>query len=183
MKKRRLSKDEIKDLIRKHPHIIPLIESKDCCVLDNEFIGKDDLLIIKRIRNKLYFYIVSFSWFDAGSSLREKYDSPRDAYWSLGVDIESLDEFLFELLDQFSRSGSKEVLEIRKNLKKIFNLNKIRIAGGEAIIIIDELTMDFKDIINAVNEITNISVSAMDVHAYCNKARKCIYVSRLYHWS
>lgn len=181
--KRELSKDEIKDLIRKYPNIIPLIKSRNCYVLDNEFIGDDDLLIIEKLGNKLYFYIISFNWFNAGSSIREIYDSPRDAYWSLGISIESLDETLFELLKQFRSSRSKKILEVKKNLRKVFNLDKIRIAGGEAIVVVDELTMDFKDIIDAVNEITDILISAMEISAHCINKDKCIYVLRFYCWA
>ncbi len=185
-RERRLPKDKARKIISDNPYIIPFIKSSICHVFspkDLRFLRRlADLVVVERISNSLKIYLIYFTWYSLGSRIRKLYESPAEAYWSIGTRIENIDEIAWNLSYKLLDSHSKSIIEFKDRIRQALGLRRVRIYGIEAIIVVDEISTDFKELIDAVNEITDTLISALEIKAYCVSNDDCIYISRGYTW-
>ena len=179
-----LTMDEVKEIIIKYPSILPFTRSKHCCVLRYVPLKEKyvDPVIVVKEKGGLDLYALYFDWYEMGSNAETAYPSLQEAYWSLGVQIEDVDEELPYLSYEIWKSKSKQVRELRKTIREKLGIKRIKVNDAIAVIVVDKLTNRFKEVIDAVNEITDTLVYAMELKAY-RKNKEHIYIAQGYEWS
>jgi len=179
-----LSREEVREILLKYPCVLPFTSSKRCYVLRNVPLnGKfADPIIVVREKSGLDFYVLYFNWYGIGSTVETTYSSAQKAYWDLGVQIEGVDEELMDLSYKLRKSKSKQARKLKNFIRELLGVKRIKVNNVLAVIVVDKLTKTFEELIDAVNEITDTLIYAMEIKAYCKNNKECAYISHGYEW-
>jgi len=89
--------------------------------------------------------------------------------------MELIDDEIIELEYKLRRSRSKQADKLRRSIRDAFGIKRVRINNVVAVVVVNRLSEAFKKVVDAVNEIIDTVVYAMEMKAYC-KDSKSIYV-------
>ncbi len=177
-----LSLDEVRNVLLRFPCVLPFTSSKRCYVLRNVPLNGRfaDLVIVVKEKGGLDFYVPYFNWYSAGSTVETTYPSAQKAYWDLGVQIEDVDEELMDLSYKLRESKSKQARELKNSIRELLGVKRIKVNNVIAVIVVDKLTKTFEELIDAINEMTDMLIYAMELRAYCKNNKECVYIANGY---
>ncbi len=178
-----LSLEETRWVIRSNPSIIPPINSEKSLVYDNVFKKKTgfDEFIFEEKNGLLQVYLLYYRWY-YWSSISREFEKVDEAYSAFDDITWDIDEDAASIESKVKYSKNRRAVDLRRKLRKYFNLKRISISPVYAIIVVDDLSLGFYKIIDYINEITDTYVYGLDIHKYITKKDREVYLARIYEW-
>jgi len=168
-----LSLDEVRNVLVRFPCVLPFTSSRQCCVLRDVVLDSRvaEFVIVVRERGGFDVYVPFFDWYGMGGVVEDR----EEAFWGLEEQMELIDDEIIELEYKLRRSRSKQADKLRRSIRDAFGIKRVRINNVVAVVVVNRLSEAFKKVVDAVNEIIDTVVYAMEMKAYC-KDSKSIYV-------
>ncbi len=140
---------------------------------------KYDAIVFELSNDGVNIYIL-YLYYDYINLLFEDGNDIVDIYWS--IEPEHIDEDVYWFYSSFTRSRKRKTTEIRKIIKKAFNLKRLRIGNVLVVFVVDDLTRPVRQFVDIANDDLEAYVAAMNIEKYCWSSDLCLYVSRGYTW-
>jgi len=177
-----LSQEDAHLLIKNNPHLIPSVTSRKCLVLEDVMIEDNvvDLLIAEPSKRGVVLHLVFLKWFDYGDvvELTESFD---EAYSLIGRDLEYIDLIVASALFLGSERASW-ARRLKDKLRSWLGRKRVRVEKVYAVVVVNALTKAFVQIINAVNDLTDAYVDALEISEYVTRSGEKIVVTHMFTW-
>ncbi len=122
--------------------------------------------------------MVFLKWFKYGLNA-DLIKSFEEAYSLIGHELECINEVVASVLFLGSRR-ERWARELGSRLRKVVWVKRLHINDVYALVVVDELTNEFIMMMNAVNEVTDAYIDALEIRKFRARDGKEILLARLY---